>query len=249
MARVWQRLASVSVAAGLVLLLSQCKGLKPTPGAPCVTNGKYQCSDPASALLCQSGKYVTLPCRGPRGCSGFGASSMCDDDLAQEGDACMQTLNDNYACAVDHTKEFICKAGKFTAVRTCKGPKKCTVSGDTINCDDSMADVGDVCVVDPGDANYGCSPDKKNEVVCDGPTSKFTVAQACRGQRGCNIENDKVYCDYTVARVGEKCRHPDTHACSEDATAKLKCMPNFQWAAAQACKHGCKVKPGVIDCE
>jgi hypothetical protein len=237
-------------AVGLVLVLVQCKGLKPSPGAPCVTNGKFQCSDPSSALLCQSGKYVSMPCRGPAGCTGFGASSRCDDDLALEGDACLQTLNDNYACSVDHTKEFICKTGKFTAIRTCKGPKKCTVSGDMINCDDSMADVGDVCVVDPGDANFGCSPNKLTEVVCDGPSSKFQAAQSCRGQKGCTIENEMVHCDTSAARMGEKCRHVDNHACSEDATAELKCSPTFQWLKQRDCKHGgCKVKANEVFCD
>ena len=133
MARVWQRLAAAVFCVSLVIILSQCKGLKPTPGAPCmVGNNKFQCTDPSNALLCQNGKWVTMPCRGPRGCRGVGTSQTCDDDLAQEGDACVQTLNENYSCSVDHTKELICKDGKFATVRTCKGPKKCTVTGDMI---------------------------------------------------------------------------------------------------------------------
>ena len=127
MARVWQRLAAAVFCVSLVIVLSQCKGLKPTPGAPCmVGNNKFQCTDPSNALLCQNGKWVTMACRGPRGCRGVGTSQTCDDDLAQEGDACQMSLNENYSCSVDHTKEFMCKDGKFVTNRTCKGAKKCT---------------------------------------------------------------------------------------------------------------------------
>jgi hypothetical protein len=250
MARVWQRLAAAVFATGLVVCLVQCKGLKPTPGGPCVTNNKYTCNDPTSAMLCQNGKYVTMPCRGPKGCRGTGPSSSCDDDLATENDACVQTLNDNYACSTDHLKELICKDGKFVTARTCKGPKKCAVNGDLINCDDSMADVNDQCVAEPGDSNYGCTPDKKIEVVCDAATNKFQTSNTCRGPKGCYIENERVFCDQSMARIGDKCRPVDNHSCSEDATAELKCSPQFTWILQRPCKHsGCKVKSQEVYCD
>lgn len=250
MARVWQRLAAAVFSVCLVVCLAQCKGMKPTPGGPCVTNNKYQCTDPSSALLCQNGKLVAMACRGPKGCRGTGASSSCDDDLSQEGDACMQSLNENYSCSLDHTKELICKDGKFAVARTCKGPKKCAVNGDLINCDDSMGDVGDVCRAEAGDANYGCTTDKKIEVVCDAATSKFQPSNTCRGPKGCYIENERVYCDQSMARVGDKCRPVDNHSCSEDATAELKCSPQFSWMLQRACKHsGCKIKSNEVYCD
>jgi hypothetical protein len=250
MARVWQRLAVAAFSACLVVVLSQCKALKPQAGQPCVSNGKLQCVDPSTALLCQNSKLVNLPCRGPRGCRGMGTSSTCDDDLSLEGDACQQTLNDNYSCSVDHTKELLCKSGVFTTVRTCKGPKKCTVTGDMINCDDSLADVGDLCVVDPGDANYGCSTDKKIEVVCDGTTSKFQSSNTCRGPKGCFVENEHVFCDQAMARIGDKCRPVDNHSCSEDSTQELKCSAQFVWAKQRDCKKdGCKIKNNEVYCD
>ena len=237
------------MAAAALVVFAECKGLKPTPGAKCVANGKFQCTDPSSAILCQAGVYVALPCRGPHGCAGTGLQSKCDDDLATEGDACMMTLNENYACTSDHTKELICKDGKFVTLRTCKGPSKCTIANETLNCDDSIADVGDACVAEAGDANYGCSLDKKIEVVCDAATSKFQSFTACRGQKGCNIEKDVVHCDRTIGRVGEQCHTADDRSCSEDATAELKCSPQLRWLKQQDCKHdGCKVKGNYISC-
>ena len=250
MARVWQRLAVATLSVSLVVVLAQCKGMKPSPGGPCVSNGKYQCSDPSNALLCQNGKLVTMPCRGPMGCTGLGTASSCDDNLAQEGDACQQTLNENYSCSTDHVKELICKDGKFAVARTCKGPKKCAVTGDLINCDDSMADVGDVCVAEQGDANYGCSTDKKTEVVCEAGSGKFQLSNTCRGQKGCWIENDTVHCDQSAAREGDKCRPVDNHSCSEDAHSELKCSAQFVWVKQRDCKRdGCKIKSNEVYCD
>jgi hypothetical protein len=250
MARVWQRIAVAVFSVCLLVCVTECKGLKPSPGGACVTNNKFMCTDPNSALLCQNGKYVTMPCRGPRGCRGTAASSMCDDDLASEGDICQQTLNENWACSTDHVKELICKDGKFAVARTCKGPKKCSVTGEMVNCDDSVADVGDQCVAEPGDANYGCSTDKKQEIVCDAATSKFQVYNGCRGQKGCWIEAETVHCDQGAGRAGEACHPVDNHTCSEDATSELKCSPQFMWTLQRPCKHGgCKIKFNEVYCE
>ena len=130
MARVWHRLAATAFSVSLVVVLSQCKGLKPTPGSPCVSNGKYQCTDPATALLCQGSKMVTMPCRGPKGCW---------------------------------------------------------------------------------------------------------------------IDNNRVYCDQNMARIGDKCRPVDNHSCSEDSTQELKCSPQFTWIKQHDCKHsGCKIKNSEV---
>ena len=125
MARVWQRIATVAFLAAVLVVFSQCKGLKPQPGGKCVTAGKYQCSDPTSALLCQAGTYVAVPCRGPQGCAGLGNNSACDDDLGLDGEACMmQVGGDNLSCAVDRSKEFICTQGKWTIEPDVQGPQE-----------------------------------------------------------------------------------------------------------------------------
>jgi hypothetical protein len=221
--------------------------LKPTAGGKCTTNGKYSCSDPSSAMLCQDNVYVSIPCRGPHGCVGTGGGSQCDDDLAQVGDACMMTLNQNYACSTDHKKELICQSGKFAEVRSCKGPKACTVMGETLHCDDSLADMGDPCVEEPGDANYACSTDKLMEVVCK--SSKFEQSNSCRGTKGCWIQGESVHCDNTFAREGEICRPVDDYSCSEDATALMRCSPQMKWAKKRDCKRdGCKIKGHEVIC-
>jgi hypothetical protein len=206
------------------------------------------CADTSSALACQNGTVVSVACHGPKGCTGAGASSQCDDDLAQEGDGCMMTVNENYACSTDHKKELICKDGKFVTVRTCKGVKACNITGNVIDCDDTVAEVGDACVEEAGDANYACSVDKKLEIVCKG--GKFEESNICRGAKGCVVQGQMVMCDSSVAREGEVCRPVDNHACSEDAKSELKCSPQMKWTKKRDCKReGCKVKGNEIWCD
>ena len=247
MARAWHRLAAATL-----LVLSQCKAPKPTPGAPCtIGNNRFLCSDPSTAMLCRNGTWVDVPCRGPQGCSGMDTSPSCDDDLARAGEAClMPPSGDNLACSTDKLDELTCVAGHWGLTRTCKGPKKCAITGNVISCDDSLGDVGDPCVVESVADNYGCSTDKKIEVVCDTATNKFQPSNTCRGAKGCWIEDSKVYCDTAVARVGERCRPLDNLSCSEDSTRELRCSPQLTWAEQRDCKRsGCKIRGSEVSCE
>jgi hypothetical protein len=247
MARVWRRFAEFAVLPLLIVVLAHC-GLRPKAGGKCSSNGKYMCTDPSGGLLCDNGTLVPLPCRGPKGCAGTGSASQCDDDLAKEGDACVMMLNENFACSTDHKKELICKEGKFAVRRACKGTKECTIETDALHCDDSMGDVGDVCVEEAGDANYACSVDKQTEVVCKG--DKFLASNSCRGAKGCWITNDVVHCDMSFAREGDVCRPVDNHSCSEDAKSEMKCSPQMKWVKKRDCKHeGCKVKGNEVYCD
>jgi hypothetical protein len=249
MARVWQRLAVAAVSAVLLLVLVQCNALKRKPGDKCVAPGTFTCSDPSTALLCQTGTLITMPCRGPNGCTGTGPGSQCDDDFGQTGEPCLTGSNgENYACGTDQKSELVCTAGKWTLASTCKGPAACKITGLMVQCDDNFADVGDPCQSNASDANYSCTPDKKTIVVCQ--QNKFAEWEGCRGPKGCHIEGNNVYCDTTLGKEGDMCRHADNHACSDDGTAMLKCTAAFKWTKQSDCKHGgCTVKGNEVDCK
>jgi len=245
MIRKGSRLAAVVLCVCIAVGLTGCKQ---KVGDKCSSIGKFACTDTASAMLCNAGTLVTLPCRGPHGCQGTGTASQCDDDLALEGDYCQTTLNENWSCSTDHKKELLCKDGKFQVARACKGPKSCQIQGNTIECDDSMADVGDVCVEEPGDSNYGCSLDKQIEVVCK--NGKFQPSNSCRGLKGCSISSNTVTCDQSMAREGELCRPVDNYSCTADAKQMLKCAATMKWAKEKDCKkNGCKVKGHEVSCD
>lgn len=193
---------------------------------------------------------MPLPCRGPHGCQGTGAGSTCDDDLAQEGDTCQPMLDGNYSCGLDLGRELLCKDGQFKTVSTCRGPKKCTIAGGTIACDDSLAELGDPCLVEAGDRNFGCSVDRKTEVRCDAATATFVAYNGCRGPTGCWIGADFVHCDSSLARAGEPCRHADDRACGEDAASEMTCSLQLKWVKQRECKReGCKVKGREVWCD
>jgi hypothetical protein len=237
--------ALISILALIVLFGSEA--CKPKPGASCSTSGKFTCESATSALLCQAGVIVALPCRGPKGCQGTGASSECDDDLAEEGDSCAMGLNENYSCSTDHKKELVCKEGRFAVRRTCRGQNECSIQGNLIHCDDSIGDPGDACVEEPGEANYACSVDKKLEIVCR--AGKFETSNSCRGPKGCWIDGEMVRCDSSFAREGEICRPVDNNACSEDARNELHCSAQSRWVQKRECKgEGCKVKGNELSC-
>jgi hypothetical protein len=177
-----------------VFVLVQCKGLKQKAGDKCSNNGRYECSDASNALLCVNGSLQAMPCRGPHGCQGIGSASNCDDELGQAGETCMMDATGaNYACASDLNSELMCQSNKWVVESTCKGPGHCKITGDTVNCDDDFADIGDPCKTNPSDANYSCTMDKKTRVVCT--ANKFVAFDYCHGSKGCHIEGSVVYCD------------------------------------------------------
>jgi hypothetical protein len=247
MARVWHRLTVAAVSGLLLLLFVQCN--KQKPGDKCVNNGKFTCMDPSTAMLCQAGTIVTMPCRGPTGCQGMGPGSQCNDDLGQAGEPCLAGVGgENYACTTDMKGELVCTGGKWTVNSTCKGPRGCKVAGEIIHCDDDFADIGDACLSSASDANYSCTPDKKTIVVCQ--QNKFVEWEGCHGPKGCHIESDNVYCDSAMATEGDMCRHPDRFACADDSKSMMKCSPQFKWAKQQDCKRqGCKIRGNEVICE
>ena len=204
---------------GLVFLTINCKK-PPAVGGKCTNLGRFICSTPDSALLCNGGTYEAISCRGARGCTGGSLNPQCDDDLAQLGDACFSATNDNYACATDHKSSLKCENGKFALYRTCKGLKGCTVNvkADEIDCDTSLVDVGDPCGTS---GTYSCSSDHKMELMCQ--SEKFVPANSCRGPRECRIMDDKVHCDESVALEGDPCDTADEVTCSVDGKSMLTC--------------------------
>jgi hypothetical protein len=248
MARLW---LVAFFSACLVVASAHCKPQKPHQGQPCSPDGKLECVDAAGGLLCRGGVFVALPCRGPRGCRGTGAGSTCDDGLAEEGDPCVQTVNENVSCAVDRTRQLVCKDGVFVAQRACKGPKRCAVNGDVVSCDDTFGEVGDPCKVEDGENNYRCAADKSLLLACDPATHTFTAYESCRGPKGCTIEADRVVCDDAMARAGDRCHSVGDHTCSEDARSELQCSAKATstWVLQRECTKACKIAGNQVYCE
>jgi hypothetical protein len=236
-------LAAVFVLVMLVLFVA-CR-LKATPGGKCTTNGRAMCFATDSALLCRNNVFVTIPCKGPHGCKQMGAGGdvNCDDDLADENDPCMGSLNENYACSKDHKKALVCKDDKFQLWRACRGPKACAIHGTTVECDTNMQEAGDPCGT-PG--TYACSVDHKMILKC--VDDKLMQDNSCRGPDECRVDAlaNKVKCDDRMALEGDPCDTPDEVAC-EAATGKsrLTCK-SHKYVLDKLCKRhdGCQWNRG-----
>ena len=252
MARVWQRLAGGFVVVVLVLVLSQCKGLKPIAGrslrderqVPVHATRRPRCS-------ARTARYVSLPCRGPGAARGMGTSSTCDDDLALEGDACMQTQNDNYACGVDKRKEFALQGAASSRVRTCKGPKKCTVSGNMINCDDSMADVGDLVRGGRGRRQLRLQPRQEDRGRLRRDHEQVPGLAGLPRPKRLQHRERRVHCDHSVGARGREVPPARQPLVQRGRHAGAQVLPAVHVESKQRdCKHGAaKSRRRGLDCE
>jgi len=214
-----------------------------TAGSKCKL-GESFCSTKTEALACHDGKLVPVGCHGPLGCNRMGDHATCDDSVAELGDACMGTGEQEYACSGDRKRALVCKQGKFAAYLDCRGPAGCAPLGQQVSCDNSVAEKGDVCMVTGGSA---CSVDKKEMLICrDG---HFAPYRYCRGQFGCYTRADAPACDETLSLEGDPCGLPGYVVCSVDKQSELICQGGA-FVKSRACKKtGCTVVARGVDCQ
>jgi len=110
---------------------------------PCHRDGQIACTNDRSLILkCQDKVFTAVDaCRGPKSCTFQEHPERdlvefdCDDSFANEGDPC--NSEGFFACAVDKKSINKCGSKKFATVKTCPGPKGCTVDADgqRLHCD------------------------------------------------------------------------------------------------------------------
>jgi len=204
--------------------------------------GESLCVDKDNALSCQAGKLVPVGCHGPLGCTRFGERASCDDSIAAPGDACIGLTEEEFACSADRRRALLCKAGRFAPHLECRGKGGCTLLGQQISCDTSVAARGDPCKVQGASA---CTEDQKELVVCrDG---KFVAYRHCRGQYGCYTKGDAPACDETLSLEGDPCGLDGYVVCSVDKKSELVCQSG-SFVRTRACKKGCVVQTRSIEC-
>lgn len=110
-------------------------------------------------------------------------------------------------CAADNKKELECQHSKLVVAEKCGGHSGCSGKGDYLECDQTVAAVGDRC---SGDGK-ACAHDKRSELECN--DSRFVLASTCSGPRGCTATGGRVHCDDSFAAPGDACASRD-YACS-----------------------------------
>jgi hypothetical protein len=94
------------------------------PGGSCDTTG-FLCTDQVTALECQLGKWVALPCRGPSGCQRNGNTITCDMSANMEGDACASSAVGSGLCTSDGKATLECRNDPTTGTNSLKKTNTC----------------------------------------------------------------------------------------------------------------------------
>lgn len=178
---------AVALVGALVVSIthSACKHV-PGPGDECKPTD-IRCVDPKTELACQSGVFISAPCKGPLGCREDGKRLVCDFSGNATGDPC-STDEEGSARCVGEDQRITCMAGKYF-VDFCRGPEACKSTGTSVKCDQTKGQDGDPCV---GKSN-ACSTDGKRVITChDG---RFVTTAHCEGEGGCSVTASQVDCD------------------------------------------------------
>jgi len=108
-------------------------------GNPSAASTRRPCSVRGQAL------EETADCNGQHGCVNNVKGATCDQGSQEAGSACDADQEDSYSCSPDKKTELVCKGGKMVLASNCRGMHGCRQKGDEIDCDSSLAEVGDPC--------------------------------------------------------------------------------------------------------
>lgn len=161
---------------------ANCDDSVASEGETCMgaTEEEYACStDKKRALICKNGKFESyLACRGKAGCTMLGLQVSCDTSVAAKDDPCK--VQGSSACAEDQKELLICRDGKFTHHRFCRGLTGCRLKDEMPACDETLSLELDECSVS---GYLVCSVDGLSELVCQG--GRFIKSRTCR--TGCTV--------------------------------------------------------------
>jgi hypothetical protein len=228
---------------GALVVALAFAGCKPGVGSRCDT-GEARCTGPASALVCEAGRFIETPCRGKDGCRLVADRTACDVRGNQAGDACSTDDEGSAVCAGEKAM-LACRRGRHVSV-ACRGAKGCAEEGGRAECDETVAESGEAC---GHDGKKSCSADGKRVLTC--AAGQTETKYQCRGPRACSVKAGKIDCDVSVARQGDACDSlfEGTFACTEDAKAIVRCNAG-KFVPDETCKPGlrCLAEPGTTRC-
>lgn len=155
------------------------------PGDPCSADeeGAASCKTKDGMLACHGGLYALVPCRGARGCENVDGRALCDTSIAEPGDPCSD--ENSKACAGDHSQVLICKQHAMQRFYLCRGPNGCVSSPGKLNCDTSIAKLGDACDKKLEGQGFACTADETQILVCRG--GAFALDETCKAGQKCGV--------------------------------------------------------------
>jgi hypothetical protein len=155
--------------------------------------GAAACVDPKTLVACRKGAYVRVPCRGPGGCAEEGGNARCDTSVAEAGESCAE--EGKKACSLDGKRVLACSAGKMASKYECRGEKGCVSHSGKLDCDFSIAALGDACD-QKLEGHFACDAEKKHIVRCAG--GKFVADEACKKGTTCQSGGGSTKCEKSM---------------------------------------------------
>lgn len=233
------------MSAGLLLVALAAAACTPRPGGAC-KQGEARCEGAASELVCSDGRYVSTPCRGPKGCAVTADGVACDISANRPGDPCSRD-DEGAAICLGEKRLLACRGAAYLAVE-CRGPRGCETEDGRARCDTSVAAEGDAC---HDAAMKACSLDGKTLLAC--AAGKLAALYRCRGDDGCAVApGGKLDCDLSVAAEGDACdaRLEGQVACAPDRRGMVRCARG-KFAPDERCPTGktCVAEGGSIACK
>jgi hypothetical protein len=165
---------------------NECSNDAHDVGEPCKEEGNYGCSLDAKALLkCDAMRWTKAQdCKGANGCAPNAQGATCDQ--RPDVSTCKSQDEGNGSCSADGKSLVLCRSGKMVVAATCKGPGGCRQQGDDIDCNQTIADVGDPC----REGKYACATDKTTRLLCW--HGKMISEKVCKS---CSVVKDEVQCE------------------------------------------------------
>ncbi len=224
----------------VLVLVSACE---PGVGSSCDPN-EARCLNPSTQLVCQDGKYIATPCRGPGGCAVLPTVGVaCDITKNKPGDQCSLGEEGVASCVSDH-QMIVCRSGSYR-FEPCRGSAGCENSRGRALCDKSMASVGDPC---KEEGSKACAVGAQELLTCR--AGKMEPLYRCLGPEGCQTSG-KLSCDMSIADKGDPC-DPEMEgaaACTPDKTSVVSCKQG-KFVKDEDCGPGQLCNPsGSTRCE
>jgi hypothetical protein len=241
---------------------------RPAAGETCRVPEQMICAAHDRALVCDTRrsdaspgavppsqltrKWVEVSCKGARGCASSGGVDECDDTLAADGDLCPRNPPLDYACTTDLVSALVCKDGRYSLWRRCRGPQGCQiVGGRNVHCDTSLGEPGDPC---ERAGTFACAVDRTMMLQCDGES--LALASSCRGDKGCSIEQGqegtgprKIDCDDRVALEGDACAQARRITCAVDHKEELVCDGKRFGKKRECRRSDCRIDGTELFCD
>jgi hypothetical protein len=161
------------------------------PGAPCGSDdeGAAACVEEHKMIACRGRQYRAVPCRGPKGCESSGDHALCDTSIAESADPCKD--ENSKSCSSNGKDALVCTLGEMRFVYHCRGPEGCASKEGQLQCDMSIANLGDPCDKKM-EGQIACNADGSGTVVCK--TQKFLLDEKCKAGTRCSSKAGSIEC-------------------------------------------------------